>query len=101
MIGSNAVTRPPGDGRHSALPSGFSTRSTGSRLATTTKEAGSSFHSLGFELMNVVTSYGVSSTLAALCVAAPTRPMGDKTTDGRNWGDLLHCPEVWLRRHRV
>jgi hypothetical protein len=60
MIGSNAVTNPPGDGRQSAVPSSCSTRSTGSRFATTTKEAGSSFDFLDFEFMNVVTSYGVS-----------------------------------------
>jgi hypothetical protein len=39
ITGSKAVTSPPGEVRHSTEPSGFSTRSTGSRLATTTKEA--------------------------------------------------------------
>ena len=37
MTGSSALTSPPGLGRHSASPSGPSVRSTGSRLATTTK----------------------------------------------------------------
>jgi hypothetical protein len=37
MTGSRAVTSPPGLGRHTVSPSGPSTRSTGSRLATTTK----------------------------------------------------------------
>ena len=37
ITGSSAVTRPPGLRCHSVRPSGPSTRSTGSRLATTTK----------------------------------------------------------------
>src|SRR5580658_4889151 len=37
MTGSSAVTRPPGLVRQLTAPSGSSTRSTGSRLATTTK----------------------------------------------------------------
>src|SRR6185312_15696496 len=37
MTGARAVTSPPGERRHSALPSSAVTRSTGSRLATTTK----------------------------------------------------------------
>ena len=36
MTGSSAVTSPPGLRRHSLVPSGSSTRSTGSRLAATT-----------------------------------------------------------------
>ena len=39
ITGSKAVTSPPGEVRHSTDPSGFSNRSTGNRLATTTKEA--------------------------------------------------------------
>src|SRR3954453_4444055 len=72
MIGSNAVTSPPGDGRQSAVPSGPSTRSTGSLFATTTKEAGSSFHSSRLGLMNVVTSLRrCPSTLVAPCGQGP------------------------------
>ena len=56
MMGSNAVTSPPGEDRQATVPSGSSTCSTGSLLATTTKEAASSFHFFGFALMNVVTS---------------------------------------------
>ena len=37
ITGSRAVTRPPGLARHSGWPSGPSVRSTGSRLAATTK----------------------------------------------------------------
>src|SRR5829696_1031136 len=39
MIGSKAVTKPPGDARHVIVPSAFSTPSTGSRLAMTTNDA--------------------------------------------------------------
>src|SRR5215207_3442245 len=39
MIGSKAVTKPPGDARQVIVPSAFSTPSTGSRLATTTNDA--------------------------------------------------------------
>src|SRR2546427_12248678 len=38
ITGASAVTSPPGLRRHAVLPSGISIRSTGSRLATTTKE---------------------------------------------------------------
>ncbi len=37
ITGSSAVTRPPGLARHSGVRSGPSVRSTGSRLAATTK----------------------------------------------------------------
>ena len=43
----------PGDGRQSAVPSGFSTRSTGSRLATTTNVADADVDCAGLALMNV------------------------------------------------
>ncbi|CPU64967.1 Uncharacterised protein [Mycobacteroides abscessus] len=37
MTGSSAVTRPPGDRFHSISPPGPTVKSTGSRLATTTR----------------------------------------------------------------
>ena len=40
ITGSIAVTRPPGDALHSGSPSAPVTRSTGSRLATITRSAG-------------------------------------------------------------
>ena len=39
MTGSSAETRPPGERRHVVVPSASTTRSTGSRLATTTRSA--------------------------------------------------------------
>ena len=42
ITGSIAVTRPPGDARHSGSPSARVTRSTGSRLATITRSRGTS-----------------------------------------------------------
>ena len=85
-----------------AVPSGPSTRSTGSWFATTTKEAESSCHSLLAGSWNVVPPTAVVLDLIrTLQFGGQRAPAGDKTTGDEQSESAFTLPEVWPRRHDV